>query len=142
APPRLRGAAMSVSVWGRVDTSALGGWTNCLVCQDNGDDTDQSRRVFQISLLNGRIVWHRMMRVEDPVGRGLVIPGAWFHVVAVVDRDLHRLYIDGTLQDSARDARRVHAEEPIYVGRKGTTEPSFFFRGAIDDLRLYDRALT
>jgi GNAT superfamily N-acetyltransferase len=142
APPPLGDSAMSVSVWGRVDTGALGGWTNCIVCQDNGDDADRSRRIFQLSLLNGRIVWHRMILVEDPVARGLVIPGTWFHAAAVVDRGVHRLYIDGTPQGSARDAQRVHPDEPLYIGRKGTNETSFFFRGAIDDLRIYNRALT
>ena len=141
-PPQLSGSAFTVSVWARVDTGQLGGWTNCLVCQDNGIDTDQSRRIFQLSLFNGRIVWHRMTHVEDPVSRGSVIPGAWFHVAAVVDNGVHRLYVDGTLQDSARDAQRVHPDELLYVGRKGTPEPYFFFRGAIDDVRVYDRALT
>ena len=139
-PPPLR-ESFSVSVWARVDTGQLGGWTNCLVCQDDGNDARQSRRVFQISLLNGRMVWHRMTRVEDPVSRGLVIPGTWVHAAAVVDRGRHRLYVDGVLHDSARDLQRVHPDEPLYLGRKGTNEPSFFFRGAIDDLRLYDRAL-
>jgi len=29
----------------------------------------------------------------------------------------------------------------MHIGRKGSAEPHFFFRGAIDDLRIYDRAL-
>src|SRR5262245_14406001 len=79
-------SALTVSAWARVDAGNLAGWTSCLVCQDDGNDADQSRRIFQISLLNGRIVWHRMTHVEDPVSRGTVIPGTWFHVAAVVDR--------------------------------------------------------
>jgi Concanavalin A-like lectin/glucanases superfamily len=37
---------------------------------------------------------------------------------------------------------KVHAGEPLYIGRKGTSEPYFFFNGAIDDVRIYGRALT
>jgi hypothetical protein len=35
----------------------------------------------------------------------------------------------------------THALQPLHIGRKGTDEAHFFFRGAIDDVRIYDRAL-
>jgi GNAT superfamily N-acetyltransferase len=35
----------------------------------------------------------------------------------------------------------INAEEPVHIGRKGTAEPYFFFRGAIDDVRIYNRVL-
>ncbi len=35
----------------------------------------------------------------------------------------------------------THAAQPLHIGRKGTIERNFFFRGDIDDVRLYDRAL-
>jgi hypothetical protein len=30
----------------------------------------------------------------------------------------------------------------MHIGRKGTPEPYFFFKGVIDDVRVYNRALT
>ncbi len=72
----------------------------------------------------------------------LVRLGTWHHIVASVDRGKHRLYVDGVLQDSVTHDLRLHADEPIYVGRKGTPEPHFFFHGAIDDLRIYNRGLS
>ena len=140
-PPALGAAALTVSLWARIDTGNMQGWTHCLIAQDNGDDHDQSRRVFQLSVFDGHVVWHRMVCARDPGGRRLVVPGAWFHVAAVVDGSRHRLYVDGTLQDSVRHPGRSHAEEPIRIGRKGTPEPYFFTRGAIDDVRVYNRAL-
>jgi hypothetical protein len=53
-------------------------------------------------------------------------------MVGVFDGDAHRLYIDGQLQDAVKHSLRAHPDEPIYIGRKGTLEPSFFVRGAID----------
>ena len=140
-PPALGAAALTVSLWARIDSGNMQGWTHCLIAQDNGDDHDQSRRVFQFSVFDGHVVWHRMVNARDPAGRRFVVPGAWFHVAAVVDGSRHRLYVDGTFQDSVRHPGRAHAEEPIHIGRKGTPEPYFFTRGAIDDVRLYNRAL-
>ena len=140
-PPALGTAALTVSLWARIDTGNMQGWTHCLIAQDNGDDHDQSRRVFQLSVFDGHVVWHRMVQARDPAGRRFVVPDAWFHVAAVVDGSRHRLYVDGALQDSVRHPGRAHAEEPIHIGRKGTPEPYFFTRGAIDDVRLYNRAL-
>ena len=37
---------------------------------------------------------------------------------------------------------RVHPDEPLHIGRKGTAEPCFFMRGAIDEVRLFNRVLT
>jgi GNAT superfamily N-acetyltransferase len=132
---------LSVALWARVDTVDLGGWSNCLICQDNGDDNDQSRRVFQLSLFRGRVVWHRMVQARDPASRRAVQPGRWFHVAAAVGDAVHRLYIDGELQDAVEHRLRVNAEQPIHIGRKGTPEPFFFLHGALDDIRVFDRTL-
>jgi GNAT superfamily N-acetyltransferase len=140
-PPALDARALTVSVWARIDTGNMQGWSHCLIAQDNGNDHDQSRRVFQLSVFDGRVVWHRMMNARDPAGRRLIVPGAWVHVAAVVDGSRHRLYVDGRLQDTVTHPGRQHPSEPIYIGRKGTQEPSFFTRGAIDDVRVYNRAL-
>ena len=118
------------------------GWTNCIVAQDDGNDDDQSRRVLQLSVDNGRIVWHRMIRARDPMARRRVQPNQWYHVVAVFDRGEHRLYVHGALQDSVRHAFWTHDTQPLHIGRKGSLEPHFFFSGAIDDVLLYNRALT
>jgi ribosomal protein S18 acetylase RimI-like enzyme len=140
-PPLPLDAAFTVSLWARIDTGAMQGWSNCLIAQDDGDDNDQSRRVFQLSVYDGRVVWHRMINARDPTSRRLIVPGAWFHAVAVVENSRHRLYVDGVLQDSVTHSGRRHATEPIYIGRKGTSESCFFTRGAIDDVRVYNRAL-
>ena len=143
-PPRLNAEQLAISVWARFEESRtdLDGWTNCVVCQDDGNDRDQSRRIFQLSVNQARIVWHRMTNARDPVSRRSIRLGAWHHIVASVDGGRHCLYVDGVLQDSVRHTLRTHADEPIYIGRKGTPEPYFFFHGAIDDLRIYERALT
>ena len=139
-PPAFSSEALSVSVWVRCEPRDFRGWTNCIIAQDDGNDEDQSRRIFQLSTDNGHIVWHRM-EARDAMCRWRVRPGVWQHVAAVHDRGTTRLYVDGVLHDTVEQRLSVHATQPMHIGREGTSEPSFFFSGAIDDVRVYDRAL-
>lgn len=141
-PPRLTDVALTVSVWTRCDNPTRRGWHDCIICQDNGDDNDRSRRIFQLSLLWDRVVWHRMVEAPDPFTIDPVTAGTWYHCAAVFGDGVHRLYVNGALNNSVRHRLRVHSEEPLYIGRKGTDEPVFYFSGAIDDIRIYNRALT
>jgi L-amino acid N-acyltransferase YncA len=140
-PPALNPDALSVSVWVRYDRRRLRGWTNAIVAQDNGDDADQSARVFQLSTDDQRIVWHRMVGARDPMCKRRVRLGTWYHLVAVYADGEHRLYLDGVLQDAEKHRFWTHATQPLQIGRKGTNEACFFFKGTIDDLRIYARAL-
>jgi hypothetical protein len=139
--PLTRGA-LSVSAWIRCEPRDFSGWTNCIVAQDDGDDNDPARRVFQLSLDSGHVVWHQMGgEARDPMCRRRVRPGTWHHVAAVHHRGVSRVYLDGVLHDTVEQTLRRHDTQPIHIGRKGTPEPSFYFRGAIDDVRLYDVGL-
>ena len=141
-PPPLSPDALSVSVWACYDRRKLHGWTNCIVAQDDGVDEDQARRVFQLSTWNRHIVWHRMTCARDPQCKRWIRFGEWYHLVATCANRRHTLYLDGVRQDSVEAAFWTHPDQPLHIGRKGTIEPQFFFRGVIDDVRLYDRALS
>ncbi len=140
-PPRLSAEAITVSIWARYAQRDLTGYTNCLISQDNGDDDDQSRRVFQLSTENGHLIWHRMIGARDPMDRRRVRPGLWYHAAGVFENGNHRLYVNGELCDSVEHRFWTHAEQPLHIGRKGTPEPYFFFKGELDDVRMYGRAL-
>ncbi len=76
--------------------------------------------------------------------------GIWHHLAVVLDKsqtggDAVKLYLDGILQTANRSLNAStntnnFGNNPIYIfSRAGTTE---FNSGAIDDLRIYDSALT
>jgi concanavalin A-like lectin/glucanase superfamily protein len=82
-----------------------------------------------------------MIGARDPICWRPISSGTWLHVAAVYENGEHRLYLDGEFHDSIQHGFWTHARQPIHIGRKGTHEPQFFFRGDIDDVRLYNRAL-
>lgn len=144
SPPPVARDALSVSVWARFDPRDLskGEWSSCIIAQDDGNDDDQSHRVFQISAHGYHLVWHRMICTRDPECKHRIRFGEWYHVVATVVDKVHTLYVDGIRHDAVNGDHKSHPEQPLHIGRKGTVESHFFFRGAIDDVRIYDRALT
>ena len=144
-PPALGPAAMSVSVWACFEPRDLSGWSSCIIAQDDGDDDqekDHARRIFQLSAWGRHVVWHRMTERRDPQIKRRIRSGEWCHYVATVENGRHVLFMDGVRHDEVESGFRTHTEQPLHIGRKGTQEKFFFFKGAIDDIRIYDRALS
>lgn len=146
-PPRMSQETLSISVWARYDGSEFGDWNNAIISQDNGEEFWRSdphhRRILQLSTKGRQITWHRMSWGHDDVkAKRPLERGAWHHVVAVVDGRTHRLFLDGELQDTKESWFLAHPAEPLYIGRKAPPEKRMFFNGCIDDVRIYNRALT
>ncbi|WP_274361902.1 LamG domain-containing protein [Paenibacillus thermotolerans] len=143
-PPALDRDAFSVSVWAKYDEqAALKGWNSAIISQDdNGLRKEGAHRVFQLSTKGALFVWHRMMGGRDPIAKQPIQPGVWYHIAAVYREGRHSLYVNGMLQDEQPGSFAPSADEPIYIGKKNSNEPRFWFRGALDDLRMYDRALS
>lgn len=86
-----------------------------------------------------------MLTVASP---NRVNDGRWHHTVGTLDDTGMRLYVDGKLVASRGDATRARAITGYWRlgGDRLTSWParpaSDFFAGAIDDVAIYDRALT
>lgn len=146
-PPKLSSEALTLSVWVRYNESAFKGWNSAIVSQDNGDEFwrsyAQHRRILQLSASERQITWHRMgWGNDDAKARRPFQIGAWNHVAAVVDGKTHHLYVDGVLNDTKESWFASNPAEPLYIGRKAPPDKRMFFNGCIDDVRLYNRALT
>jgi len=68
-------------------------------------------------------------------------PNAWTHLASTYDGTALRLYIDGRLVSEKAVSGRLRAgRSPLQIG--GVAGLGEFFRGKIDDVRVYDRALS
>ncbi|GAA1739740.1 glycoside hydrolase family 2 [Isoptericola hypogeus] len=70
--------------------------------------------------------------------------GRWYHLTGVRDAatQTHSLYVDGVLQDSMTQCLNPGSEGPLSVGRARFSGGDVdFWAGAIDDVRVWDRAL-
>jgi hypothetical protein len=135
--PQINQDEFSLSVWCYYDTNVrLEGWYSAIVSEDG----HHQRRVFQLSTKNSSITFHRFL-VEPDLGASLH-KGYWHHIVVTYENRTFRLYRNGVLVSSQEGNMATAPEEALYIGRKSTDEPYFFFHGKIDDLRIYNRALT
>ncbi|MBP1906103.1 hypothetical protein J2Z32_002752 [Paenibacillus turicensis] len=140
----LNSETFSLSVWVKYDEGAkMNWWNNAIVSQDdNGRIADKSRRVFQISTMRNKVRIHFMMDTSDVETKHALERGRWYHLAVICDGLYFKLYLNSQLQDTQQYAFRPNAEEPIYIGKKNSDEPRFFFHGAIDDLRIYNVILS
>ncbi len=67
----------------------------------------------------------------------------WHHVLGTYDGSNLKVYIDGVLEDThAGSGSLPIAIGPLRIGADYQTTPANFFNGLIDEVRVYNRALT
>jgi hypothetical protein len=66
-----------------------------------------------------------------------------YHIAATDDNGIIKIYVDGSLVHTCSNGFGIplNIVSPIMIG-KTTMDDSFFFDGMIDDVRIYDRALS
>lgn len=90
---------------------------------------------------------HMTGRANVLRSRTILIPNRWYHVAVTWDLTVVRLYVNGTLETSAECVRCDVTPNVMHdvISRLGDWLPdgrSHRFGGALDEFRLYDRALS
>jgi hypothetical protein len=125
----IKGGAPGQTIISQIDATRGAG--NAWLCIDPSD---------------GRLITRLMHPPFSPLeSESVITDGPWHHVGVVYDFDgLHRcLYLDGV--EVAKDMSPVAAlgsDGGLYIGADKTLEAATFFSGLIDDVRIYDVALT
>jgi hypothetical protein len=106
---------------------------------------DSSRRTYGVWYYNGKLLWQHYNdaggAVLDLHGTAVLEAGRWYHVACVVSGTQAAIYVDGK-QDVAGTRTgepAVSSDAPLTMGHAGYHS---FFPGALDDVRLYRRALS
>lgn len=107
-----------------------------------GDNTSDRMLRFDVEDSNGGAI----LNVGDADFSGGVSDGSWHHVVCVREGSITRVYIDGTFIKEMDKApiRDISSEQAFKIGLQ-ETEPGVYgayFTGALDDLVVYNKALT
>lgn len=149
-PPGSIGQAITVALWVKQEPPAdpfvwidvmdgNGKFTQPIIGQDDGYHV----RCWQ--LWGGQsFVWHRMGEYSSCWTKTPIQTNHWYHVAATFDGAMHRLYLNGAMVHEAHGFFKFSRGEPIRIGAKGddTTPKHAFFTGDLDDVRIYNRALS
>jgi N-acetylneuraminic acid mutarotase len=78
------------------------------------------------------------------VSQAAITDGQWHHIGFVWDGSCRCLYVDGTevTKDTDTLASLKYSNGGLYIGTNKTLDTDTFFSGLIDDVRIYDKALT
>ena len=114
-----------------------------------------------VGIVSKRDVWAGMdwelyydkatSRIRVVMGNKVVIHGAntspslnaWHHLVYTKSGSVHKLYLDGVNTDTSTYAITVPTGDTVRIGLLGGDFPNrFAFSGTIDEVRIWNRALT
>jgi hypothetical protein len=82
---------------------------------------------------------------EEVAGNAVLAPGIWYHLAGTYDGAALKFYIDGTLTGTTPKANAsIHnSPRPVWIAATSGTYGSFdYFKGIIDEVLLYNRALS
>lgn len=69
--------------------------------------------------------------------------GSWYHFAGTFDGSTLRVYVDGKLDGEAPNGQPIAtSDKELWIGADDFGRPSDSFPGAVDDARIYNRALT
>jgi sialidase-1 len=74
----------------------------------------------------------------------VITDGQWHNIGFVWDGAYRSLYVDGVevAKDTAAQKPLKYATGGLHIGAGKTLDAAAFFSGLIDDVRIYDRAVT
>ena len=81
---------------------------------------------------------------EPLISESVISDGQWHHIGFVWDGSYRILYVDGieVAKDNAAQNPLKPADGGLYIGANKTLGAGTFFSGLIDDVRIYNQALT
>lgn len=142
------GKTMTVAFWTKLNSTVSGGWATGWV-EKFGNDSDVSFWVFH-SNGNGRVrfvvspdgLWASRVEV---VGTTNLPLNEWHHIAVVANGSSLRIYVDGVLDNAPPfpvfSANIFDSAEGIAMGTH-VQDPNFTLNGIIDEVRIYNRALS
>ncbi len=85
-------------------------------------------------------------RIGSQIGSGIsqsLKSGQWYHIALVYDSNAVILYINGQkVKSSSLTGELGDADDKFWIGRNGNAAQPMYFNGLIDEVRIYNRALT
>lgn len=85
-----------------------------------------------------KTAWSHNLTAPEPAPLGV-----WTHVAATYDNETMRLYIDGEQVGSLVRGGPIHpSDAALHIGSYSASHPRAYFEGVLDEVRVWDRALS
>jgi hypothetical protein len=138
--------ALSVSVWAKLQSN--GGWQTLVgkVTQDGAHAYPYTAYEIFVEDRDGSFIPRLGLSGTDgnrvyADGNRALTYGQWYHIAGTYDGSTLKIYINGALESTSNySAPLLRTGQPLYIGRNGSGGDAL--KGQVDELRIYNRALT
>ncbi|WP_411895258.1 choice-of-anchor D domain-containing protein [Winogradskyella sp. A2] len=134
----LNPAEFTISAWIKRDAADTG--TASIVSKRDATFTEG----YDLRILNDNrieIIWKNGTD-QSLISNTSIPDDEWHEVAAIYDGTRVSLYIDGVEDNTANRTAPVATNENFYIAAAGKNTPTQFFRGNIDEVRVWDAALS
>ncbi|MFM8357323.1 MAG: LamG-like jellyroll fold domain-containing protein, partial [Verrucomicrobiota bacterium] len=132
---------LTVSAWTRLAAGSTGG----VILQQRDASNNGFVGQYKLSVGSGGTVGFFIYGSDSfqfsLTTSAAINDGAWHHVVAVREGTVGRIYLDGVLAASASGTVQALNSLNVFLGYDGR-DSNGYYRGLIDEVRLYSRALS
>ena len=138
-------AALSICAWVRGDAWSSGDNVDLILRKGEGNPNN-----WQLSITNGKVALsldaHDAQNGNgNAYGTTTLQTGRWYHVVGTWDGKTMRIYVDGAVDNGngkIKNGAIGTDTRPVYLGGRAGGDSHDRFDGLLDDVRLYNRALS
>lgn len=137
SPEFFPAGGITVELWAKVETANQ---SDRWMLNTGGSSTG-----YRLGLVGGKLAWQIP---KTAWSHGLTAPkpvetGKWVHVAATYDNQTLRLYQDGVLLGSLeRGGPIAPSDAKVILGSHGDDSPRTTFQGVLDEVKIWDRALS
>ncbi|MEZ4803440.1 MAG: LamG-like jellyroll fold domain-containing protein [Gelidibacter sp.] len=133
----LNPAGFTISAWIKRDT----GSTNVSIVSKR-DAAFTKGYDFKINNTGKLQIYWRNGSNQTLLANTTIPENEWHHVAAIYDGTKIYLYIDGVLDKSANRTPPVDTDESFYIAAAGKLTPTQYFKGNIDEVRVWNTDLS
>ncbi len=137
------GKVFTISLWTQWN-GANGQMHQRFIAKWSENDIGEYEYMLYINEVNSNMI-SMSIGNSGNIGGDIYIDSSWHMLTAISDGNTVKFYLDGTLEsETAYNATVQNDNEPLIIGAGGSSSPLpiYVFNGKIDDIRIYNRALS
>nr|WP_321233240.1 LamG-like jellyroll fold domain-containing protein [uncultured Psychroserpens sp.] len=150
---RFDGTSTRVDIGDNLDLNPSGFTISAWIKRDAADSGNKSivskRGTSYTSGYDFRVLNNNLLHLSWKNGATEIITSSvpvpddeWHHVAATFDGSIAKLFIDGVETRSEAKSPPSDTNESFFIGAAGTATPTQYFRGNIDEVRVWDVKLS
>jgi len=138
--------SFTLALWARSDGGA-GAWHSPVTSRNDLNPDSQGYLIYDNQPSGAWTFWSGNGTVDgnwQALDGPAVDVGEWEHIAIVYDstEEFKSLYVNGELAAESNDAVAANDTKPLNIGAGGDNGTAYFFKGDIDDIGLWNRALS